>query len=367
MTHIPSSEEKLQYLILLIKGRNDPFLMAASIGQCYPAGISRIIKDLTDRHSELTHEDFEYLGQSLTPGSYLEALRGISHSGHLWLGDGAFADLDDLEALGKIQAFLERAESWKGNNVTAGIDTSVIMHVDLLRIMTTLDQDPVVQAKKFSKIEQSLVHGVWGAQRDEHLQNLLGRAAYIDQGLPSDALSVRRWIHVMDAFQALPVESEFASLKAIELLCGYEKQHPALQPAIQERVRAMATQCVEQVIGLDQQGLSSFMTSLSQNRIQGLRSLLSSANQLPMAAETRKRLHETVFLAATNANPRRAKDGFSELIEAIKPEVDWPEMISKLNETGRNVMLELYGNRNEYLSLMPRADRGRAVSLDLGI
>lgn len=357
----------LQYLIQVIKGRKDPFIVTSAYCKL-PALSNGLLHEIADLHDKLDYNDFVFLGQALAPGEYIDALKDLRTDAK-WIGEGVYGDADDQVAIGNIQGFLKRAETWKRDDATKLVDTgSVLSDGYIMRFMASPDVDAERQAHHYSLMESSLDGHISEFKRQSYLKTIIEVTQYISSTAKDDSLSVRKWLKFMAMYRALEVTSILPTAGMFEMILGFSQDRSkTTQPRIRQEIHSLGIEYLESIARLDHSGMRQLMLTLALSNVSTLGKIYDQSLSLNVSDDLKARLNEVFFLSTTNGNFRQSSVGVSELIEKLKPELNWPLAIGKLDENGIKVLVANVKDRQSYLGLLPRKVRAETLEQDLGL
>ena len=358
------SNKDLNLMIDLIKGRNNESFFGAILGH----SDNGRIHSLFDQHEKLDYSDFVYLGQTLTPSMYQATLFQLNQPDSKWLRLRADGNYKDPQAVINIQGFLERAKNFvKDEHSKKSDEGEAFKDGYLLQLLARPDRSAKEQAEQFLAMEFKFLGHGHTFYRNTYAKTIINSGQAIEQNASSSDPRLKRFLHQLDIFTRLVGNKipDFKTLQIILMSAGgpETKSHPMVEEAILSLGRAYLARISE----TSPEERREWYQSLIQNPAGSLNFIIQQAKWFPLDDSVNKRLYRSVFLTITNANKRCGGDGVNNLVELLKPNLNWPAMIKMLDDVGLKVLTTHVTDRDSYMKLIPRQSRGNVLEDELGL
>jgi hypothetical protein len=355
------SEEFLNYFVDLIKDRKDPQVIYAALSN---SAISRGNHDtlhaIFSQHDRLDADDIVYMAQSLSTKFYLEALAHINQSASNWLRYTDDGDYEDPQAIALIQAFCSITESLPEKSGSLVNADEIFRGGHLLQLLARPELSAMVQADQFRRLEFKLQGASYHYFRHTYASTIVDYGESIDNSVGSNDPRVKRFLHQFEIFRRLGNKLEnFKTMKVILMSAGdpETKNHPL----VEEAIRSFGAACLVKIAFMTDQDRVDWFRALLPDSVQSVRFIVEQASWFKLDEVALKKLYTSAFLTITNGNKRCAGEGVNELVELLRPNLNWPVAIKRLDGAGMKVLVSHVTDRESYLKLIPRHDRGRVL------
>jgi hypothetical protein len=358
------SNKDLNLLIDLIKTRKSGSYIDATLG--HPDDLR--IHELFAQHAHFDYSDFVYLGYSLTPSMYQSTLFQLNKYDSRWLKLRQDGEYEDPKAINNIQGFLERAQYFEKNMQSKESDEGQAFRDGyLLQLLASPDRSAKEQAEQFRAMEFKFLGLANTFYRNTYAKTIINSGQAIEQNAPSNDPRVKRFVQQLDIFTRLVGNKvpDFKSLQVVLMSAGFPESnsHPVVEEAILSLGRAFLTRISE----TSPEERKDWYQSLIQNPAGSLYFIIQQARGFALDDSVNKRLYRSVFLTITNANKRCGGDGVNNLVELLKPNLNWPAMIKMLDDFGMKVLTTHVTDRDSYMKLIPGKAKGKVLEDELGL
>jgi hypothetical protein len=358
------ADKDLNLLIDLIKNRKSGSLIVALLG--HPD--ARRIHEVFAQHAHFDYSDYVYLGQSLTPTMYLSVLFELNESDSRWMKLRADGDYEDPQAVINIQGFLERAEHFVGDPHSKKLDEGHAFDGGyLLQLLARPDRSAKDQVEQFRAMEFKILGIGHTYYRNTYAKSIVNFGQAIEPTASANDIRIKRFEQQLDIFKRLlgDMIPDFKTLQIILMSAG-DPQHTN-HPVVDEAIRSYGAECLKRISETTPEERKDWYRSLSPNAAGSLYFVIKQAQWFGIEDSVNKRLYRSVFLTVTNGNTRCGGDGVNNLVELLKPNLNWPAMIKMLDNAGMKVLIEHVTDRDSYLKLIPSQSRGRVLEDELGL
>jgi hypothetical protein len=362
------SEELLNFFVGQIKDRKDPEIIHASLSN---SAISRrnhdVLHALFSQHDRLDASDIVYLAQSLSIKFYLEALANINMSASDWLRYTDEGHYEDPQAVANIQTFCSLIESLPENSGSLINTDEIFRGGHLLQLLARPDLSAKDQAEQFRKFEFRLQGASYQYFRNTYARTIVDYGATIDSSASQNDPRIKRFMHQFEIFKRLGNGKleDFKTLQVILSSAGDpETKH---NPLVENEIQSFGRACLIKIGFMDNQDRKEWFRTLLPDSVKNVRFVVEQAPWFNLDEVALNKLYISAFLTITNGNKRCAGEGVNDLVELLRPHLNWPVAIKRLDEVGMKVLIEHVKDKESYLKLIPRTARGKVLEDELGL